>query len=85
TLVGERRGRNDLKRGIAMSERVRVVCTENGRAVEAKVLSRSPRRLLVSLALGPGERDIELVLTRDGADKPYAGRLAGLEFTVAAK
>jgi hypothetical protein len=70
---------------MAMSERVRVVCTENGRAVEAKVLSRSPRRLLVSLALGSGERDVELVLTRDNADKPYAGRLAGLEFTVAAK
>ena len=68
-----------------MSERVRVVCTENGRAVEAKVLSRSPRRLLVSLSLGSGERDIELVLTRDETDKPYTGRVAGLEFTVTAK
>lgn len=68
-----------------MFERVRVVCTENGRAVDAKVLSRSPRRLLVSLALGSGERDIELVLTRDDTGKPYSGRLAGLEFTVAAK
>ena len=68
-----------------MSDRVRVVCTENGRAVEAKVLSRSPRRLLVSLPLGSGERDIELVLTRDDIGKPYAGRLAGLEFTVVAK
>lgn len=65
-----------------MADTVKVTCTNNDRTVDAKVLSRSARRLLVELPAGPGK--MELVLTRDDPGKPFVGRMAGLEFTAPA-
>lgn len=65
-----------------MPDTVRITCTNNDRTVEAQVLSRAPKRLLVSFAAGPGR--MELVLTRDDLKKPYVGRMSGMEFTAPA-
>ncbi len=65
-----------------MPAMVKVTCTNNDRVVEAKILSRSMKRLLVEVPAGPGK--MELVLTRDDIGKPFVGRMAGLEFTAPA-
>jgi hypothetical protein len=65
-----------------MADTVKVTCTNNDRVVDAKVLSRSVKRLLVALKAGPGT--MELVLTRDDPKKPFVGRMAGMEFTAPA-
>ena len=65
-----------------MADTVKVTCTNNDRVVEAKILSRSLKRLLVEVPAGPGK--MELVLTRDDPGKPFVGRMAGLEFTAPA-
>lgn len=67
---------------MAMSGTVKVTCTNNDRVVDAKVLSRSLKRLVVALQAGPGT--MELVLTRDDPKKPFVGRMAGMEFTAPA-
>lgn len=61
---------------------VKITCTNNDRTVDARVLSRSPKRLLVALQAGPGT--MELVLIRDDLKKPFIGRMAGMEFTAPA-
>jgi hypothetical protein len=48
--------------------------------VDAKIVQRSLKRLVVSLAAA-GAGTMELVLTRDDPTKPFIGRLAGMEFT----
>lgn len=65
-----------------MSGTVKVTCTNNDRVVDAKVLTRSLKRLVVALQAGPGT--MELVLTRDDTRKPFVGRMAGMEFTAPA-
>lgn len=65
-----------------MADTIKVTCTNNDRVVDAKVLSRSMKRLLVALQAGPGT--MELVLTRDDPKKPFIGRMAGMEFTAPA-
>lgn len=65
-----------------MADTVPITCTNNDRTVQATVLSRSPKRLLVALPAGPGR--MEVVLTRDDLSKPFVGRMAGLEFTAPA-
>ena len=45
-----------------MSGTIKVTCTNNDRVVDAKVLSRSLKRLVVALQAGPGT--MEMVLTR---------------------
>jgi hypothetical protein len=65
-----------------MTGTVKVTCTNNDRTVEAKILSRSVKRLVVALPAGPGA--MEVVLTRDDVKKPFVGRMAGLEFTAPA-
>jgi hypothetical protein len=61
---------------------VTVTCTNNDRTVQAKLLSRAMKRLVVALPAGPGT--MELILTRDDPTKPFVGRMAGLEFTAPA-
>jgi hypothetical protein len=65
-----------------MTDTVKVTCTNNDRVVDAKVVQRSMKRLVVTLTAGPG--NMELVLTRDDPRKPFVGRLAGMEFTAPA-
>jgi hypothetical protein len=65
-----------------MSERIRVTCTDNDRVVDATLVSRSAKRLVVSLALGAAS--VELVLTRHDLRRPFVGRYHGMEFTAAA-
>ncbi len=62
-----------------MSSTIKVTCTNNDRVVDAKVLSRSMKRLVVALQAGPGT--MEMVLTRSDPKKPFVGRMAGMEFT----
>jgi hypothetical protein len=65
-----------------MSGTVKVTCTNNDRVVDATILSRSLKRIVVSLKTGSGT--MELVLTRDDPKKPFVGRMAGMEFTAPA-
>ena len=65
-----------------MADTVKITCTNNDRVVDAKVIQRSQKRLVVSLAAGGGV--MELVLTRDDLKKPFVGRMAGMEFTAPA-
>ena len=65
-----------------MADTVKVTCTNNDRVVDAKIIQRSLKRLVVSLSLGAGTT--ELVLTRDNPTKPFVGRMAGMEFTAPA-
>jgi hypothetical protein len=62
-----------------MSGTVKVTCTNNDRVVDATILLRSLKRMVVSLKAGSGT--MELVLTRDDPKKPFVGRMAGMEFT----
>jgi hypothetical protein len=62
-----------------MADKVKVTCTNNDRVVDAAVVQRSPKRLVVSLGGGGGS--MEVVLNRDDLKKPYVGRMAGMEFT----
>jgi hypothetical protein len=59
-----------------VADTVKVTCTNNDRVVDAKIVQRSMKRLVVQFA-GAGE----LVLTRDDPKKPFIGRMAGMEFT----
>ena len=65
-----------------MADTVKVTCTNNDRVVDAKVVQRSLKRLVVAIAAGGGT--MELVLTRDSPAKPFVGRMAGMEFTAPA-
>jgi hypothetical protein len=65
-----------------MADTVKVTCTNNDRVVDAKIVQRSLKRLVVSLSVGAGST--ELVLTRDNPIKPFVGRMAGMEFTAPA-
>jgi hypothetical protein len=65
-----------------MADTVKVTCTNNDRVVDARVVTRSLKRLVVTLQAGPGT--MELVLTRDDVKKPFVGRMAGMEFTAPA-
>ncbi len=65
-----------------MADTVKVTCTNNDRVVDAKVVQRSLKRLVVAIAAGAGT--MELVLTRDSPAKPFVGRMAGMEFTAPA-
>lgn len=66
-----------------MADTVKITCTNNDRVVDAKVIQRSLKRLVVSIAAG-GAGSMELVLTRDETTKPFVGRMAGMEFTAPA-
>lgn len=63
-----------------MADTVKITCTNNDRVVDAKVVQRSLKRLVVSIQAG-GAGAMELVLTRDDPTKPFVGRMAGMEFT----
>lgn len=65
-----------------MADTVKITCTNNDRAVDAKIIQRSLKRLVVSLAAGGGTT--ELVLTRSDPTKPFVGRIGGMEFTAPA-
>jgi hypothetical protein len=65
-----------------VADTITVTCTNNDRAIQGKILSRSMKRLVVEVPAGPGK--MELVLTRDDIKKPFVGRMAGLEFTAPA-
>jgi len=65
-----------------MADKVKVTCTNNDRVVDAAVVQRSTKRLVVSLGGGAGS--MEVVLNRDDPKKPYVGRMAGMEFTAPA-
>ncbi|HEX9461878.1 MAG TPA: hypothetical protein VGB82_04700 [Alphaproteobacteria bacterium] len=65
-----------------MADTVKVTCTNNDRVVDAKIVQRSMKRLVVTLSTGAGST--ELVLTRDSPAKPFVGRMAGMEFTAPA-
>ena len=65
-----------------MADTVKVTCTNNDRVVDARIVTRSQKRLVVALQAGPGT--MELVLTRDDVKKPFVGRMAGMEFTAPA-
>jgi hypothetical protein len=62
-----------------VADKVRITCTNNDRVVDAPVVQRSVKRLVVAFP-GVGE----LVLTRDEVTKPFVGRMAGMEFTAPA-
>ena len=62
-----------------MADIIRITCTNNDRVVDATVVQRSLKRLVVAFP-GVGE----LVLNRDDPKKPFVGRMAGMEFTAAA-
>ena len=62
-----------------MADKVKITCTNNDRIVDASVVQRSMKRLVVAFP-GVGE----LVLTRDEVTKPFVGRMAGMEFTAPA-
>jgi hypothetical protein len=59
-----------------MVDKVKVTCTNNDRTVDATVIQRSQKRLVVNLA-----GSMEVILTRDDLKKPFVGRMAGMEFT----
>ena len=59
-----------------MADKVKITCTQNDRVVDATVVQRSMKRLVVAFP-GAGE----LVLNRDEVTKPFIGRMAGMEFT----
>lgn len=63
----------------AVADTVKITCTNNDRVVDAKVVQRAMKRLVVAFP-GVGE----LVLTRDDPKKPFVGRMAGMEFTASA-
>jgi hypothetical protein len=63
----------------AVADTVKITCTNNDRAVDAKVVQRALKRLVVVFP-GAGE----LVLSRDEVTKPFVGRMAGMEFTAPA-
>ncbi len=65
-----------------MADTVKVTCTNNDKVVDAKIVQRSMKRLVVALAMGGGS--VEVVLTRDEVTKPFVGRMAGMEFTAPA-
>jgi hypothetical protein len=65
-----------------MASTVKVTCTNNDRVVDAQIITRSQKRLVVALKAGPGT--MELVLTREDLKKPFVGRMAGMEFTAPA-
>jgi len=65
-----------------VADKVKVTCTNNDRVVDATVIQRSSKRLVVALAGGTGS--MEIVLNRDDLKKPYVGRMAGMEFTAPA-
>ena len=62
-----------------MADKVKVTCTNNDRVVDATIVQRSQKRLVVNLA-----GSMEVVLTRDDLKKPFVGRMAGMEFTAPA-
>ena len=62
-----------------MAEKVKITCTNNDRVVDATIVQRSLKRLVVAFP-GAGE----LVLSRDDVTKPFVGRMAGMEFTAPA-
>jgi hypothetical protein len=62
-----------------MADTIRITCTNNDRVVDAKVVQRAMKRLVVAFP-GVGE----MVLTRDDPKKPFIGRMAGMEFTAPA-
>ncbi len=84
SFAGEPRGRR-AQRGWRshVADKVKITCTNNDRVVDAQVVQRSLKRLVVSFA-APGAGTMELVLTRDDPTKPFVGRLAGMEFTAPA-
>jgi hypothetical protein len=65
-----------------MADTVKVTCTNNDRVVDAKIVQRSLKRLVVSIGAGAGA--MELVLTRDSPTKPFIGRMGAMEFTAPA-
>ena len=65
-----------------MADTDKVTCTNNDRVVDARIDTRSQKRLVVALQAGPGT--MELVLSRDDLKKPFVGRMAGMEFTAPA-
>jgi hypothetical protein len=65
-----------------MADTVRITCTNNDRTVDAKIVTRALKRLVVLVQAGPGT--MELVLTRDQTTKPFVGKMAGMEFTAPA-
>jgi hypothetical protein len=67
---------------MSMADTVKITCTNNDRVVDARIVTRSRKRLLVAVQAGPGT--MELVLTRDDLKKPFVGRMAGMEFTAPA-
>lgn len=62
-----------------MADKIKITCTNNDRVVDAAVVQRSLKRLVVAFP-GVGE----LVLNRDDVTKPFVGRMAGMEFTAPA-
>ena len=60
----------------AVADKVKITCTNNDRVVDATVIQRSLKRLVVAFP-GAGE----LVLNRDDVTKPFVGRMAGMELT----
>jgi hypothetical protein len=62
-----------------MADKVKITCTNNDRVVDATVVQRSLKRLVVAFP-GVGE----LILNRDDVTKPFVGRMAGMEFTAPA-
>ncbi len=65
-----------------MADTVKITCTNNDRVVDAKIVQRALKRLVVAIQAGGGS--MELVLTRDAPNKPFIGRMAGMEFTAPA-
>jgi hypothetical protein len=62
-----------------VAEKIKITCTQNDRVVDATIVQRSLKRLVVAFP-GVGE----LVLNRDDVTKPFVGRMAGMEFTAPA-
>ena len=59
-----------------VADKIKITCTNNDRVVDATVIQRSLKRLVVAFP-GAGE----LVLNRNDVTKPFVGRMAGMEFT----
>lgn len=66
-------------RCFAVADKVKITCSNNDRVVDATIVQRAMKRLVVAFP-GVGE----LVLTRDEVTKPFVGRMAGMEFTAPA-